>query len=624
MLPIVLALAATSSAQETPIKPGDPRSTPTGSPPTVATSSGGSQEAAPSDAEVASMRAQAAGQLRALNPSAGDDSATSTAAGIRAGAAPSSTTTSATTTESAADKQLRDLFQERLRLLDEYDKTTMAFKKAAHPERSPEQQANDARVDLMQLQAQLARATMHPEVLLPPAFSGPGANAGSRSGVSAEMREALEAATGELKEHKAKLDSLRTEVANWEGLQNARRAERDKLFQVVAAMKARGADRDETTPPSSASSSSPPARRLARERQVNADWKSRVEAIRLQAKEAQIALEAKLTGVRELTVQVGQLQVQVAEKRLELMQGRYNAAAEQQERVLKEKAAVEDSKARRSDDPLERFRARRLSDLLELEAQVVKLEQALATAPPPSLEEQRSLADHAETDFALIKKLLDDGQISRLDAIRLNNDFRRIGPERDRLLRNEMAIAEARLQYYEDALTADEIELLQDSLHDRYEHDMLRERLSPSRWAEGEAMVAGLERSHRAMLVRRRSVLEHLTDCTAQTLEQITRRLAILDEEYGFIRTHIFWVRDQEPIGLGTITQGARECQHVAKALMRLAQEAARPQHWGRRSAEFVSAAMAALVLPIGLIRLRRMLRSLIGRDLPTGKPGAS
>jgi hypothetical protein len=625
ILPIVLALAATSSAQETPTRPDDPRSTTTGAHSTVATSPGGSQEAAPSDAEIASMRADANGQLRAINPSTDDESARSTAAGLRAGAGPTSTTVPTTTTESAADKQLRELLQERLRLLDEYDKAAASFKKAAHPEPNPEQRANDARGELVRLQAQLAQAAKHPEVLLPPAFSGPGANAGARPAVSAEIKEALEATTGEVKEYKAKLESLRTEVANWEGLQNARRADRDKLFQVVAAMKARGADREEPKVPSSAtSSSSAPARRLVRERQVNAEWKSRAEAMRLQTVEAQIALEAKLVGVRELAVQVGQLKVQVAEKTLELMQGRYNAAAEQQERVLKEKAAAEESKARRSDDPLERFRAHRQSDLLELEAQVVKLEQALATAPPPSLEEQRSLADHTETDFALIKELLDDGQISRLDAIRLNNDFRRIGPERDRLLRNELAIAEARLQYYEDALTGVEIELLQDSLHDRYEHDMLRERLSPSRWAEGEAMVAGLERSHRAMLVRRRTVLERLNDCTAQTLDQITRRLAILDEEYGFIRTHIFWVRDQEPIGLGTITQGARECQHVAKALMRLAQESANPQHWGRRSAEFVSAAMAALVLPIGLIRLRRMLRSLIARDLPTVKSGAS
>ena len=134
------------------------------------------------------------------------------------------------------------------------------------------------------------------------------------------MKDALEAATGELKECKAKLESLRTEVANWEGQQNARRAERDKLFQVVAAMKARGAEREE---PAGDGDGLGGARKLARERQVNAEWKSRVEAMRLQAVEAQIALEAKLAGVRELGVQVGHAQVQVAEKTLELMQTRY-------------------------------------------------------------------------------------------------------------------------------------------------------------------------------------------------------------------------------------------------------------------------------------------------------------
>ncbi len=76
------------------------------------------------------------------------------------------------------------------------------------------------------------------------------------------------------------------------------------------------------------------------------------------------------------------------------------------------------------------------------------------------------------------------------------------------------------------------------------------------------------------LLVRRRTVLEHLTDGTAQTLDQIARRLAILDEEYGFIRTHIFWVRDQEPIGRHDYAGGAGRPACV-KALMRLAQESA-------------------------------------------------
>ena len=174
------------------------------------------------------------------------------------------------------------------------------------------------------------------------------------------------------------------------------------------------------------------------------------------------------------------------------------------------------------------------------------------TSPPPSLDEQRNQADHAEADFARIKALLDDGRVSRLDAIRLNNDFRRIGPE-PTAFGNEMTIVETRLQYYEDVLTSVEIELLRDSLHDRGELDQLRERLPASRWPEAERILAELERKHRAVLLRRRAALERLTDCTTQTLEQISRRLSILDEEYGFIRTHIFWVRDQEPIGLPTI-----------------------------------------------------------------------
>jgi potassium efflux system protein len=134
-------------------------------------------------------------------------------------------------------------------------------------------------------------------------------------------------------------------------------------------------------------------------------------------------------------------------------------------------------------------------------------------------------------------------------------------------------------------------------------------------------MLGDLEQNHRTLLVRRRKVLEQLTDGTAQTLDQISRRLAILDEEYSFIRTHIFWVRDREPIGPGTITQGAREGQHVLKALIRLAQESARPSTWGRPSAEFVTASLAVLGLPIGLFRLRRVLRAQIVRDFPPGGP---
>jgi potassium efflux system protein len=610
----ILGLAGTGFAQVTGTPPGTLSAAGSEAHQAATTAADSRPLSPPSDADVAALRAEATGQLQALNPSA---PASPSPPNVVPTPTRSSTTRPATAgasiaPESTTEKQLRELLQERLQRLDEYDKAASTYKKAVHPEPSPERQADEVRSELVKVQALLVQASSNPEVLLPQAFRSAGAS--SRPSVNAEMKEAIEAVTGEVKESRAKLEALRSEVVNWEGQQNARRAERDKLYQAVAAMKAQGVERVESAGPATTLASS---QRLARERQVNAIWKSRVAAMRLQAIEAQIALEAKLAGVRELSVQVGQAQVQVAEKTLVLMQSRYNAAADRQEQLLQETAAAEASRARRAEDPLEEFRARCRSDLLILEAQVVKFEQALATSPAPSLDEQRSLADHAGDDFARIKALLDDGRVSRLDAIRLNNDFRRIGPERDRLLRNEMSITETRLQYYEDALTAVELELLQDSLHDHDELEALKERLRPARWAEAQKAVADVERAHRALLVRRRGVLEHLADDAGQTHDQIARRLAILDEEYGFIRTHIFWVRDQEPIGVGTISQGARECQHLFKAMLRLAQESVRRRNWGRASAEFVAAALAVLGLPLGLVRLRRLLKAQIGRDLP-------
>ncbi len=109
---------------------------------------------------------------------------------------------------------------------------------------------------------------------------------------------------------------------------------------------------------------------------------------------------------------------------------------------------------------------------------------------------------------------------------------------------------------------------------------------------------------------------EKLCDRASHTLVQVTRRLGILDREYGFIRTNIFWVRDQEPIGLITLTQGAREFNVLVKGLLRLVKETVKPNLWGHPSVEFLVTALAVLVFPIVLVRLRRMLGELIKRDL--------
>jgi len=495
---------------------------------------------------------------------------------------------------------------QRLRWLDEYEGTTQALQRALSPEPSPEKQRTEAEAELLRLQETLNQTAISVDSLLPPVFRNPRAN--DVNSVGLEMRNALEAERNDLKQWEAKLESLQIEIVKGESLRNTRRSERDKLFQRVATLKAKSPEFKEQI----TSILTSEARQLAQEKLVNFEWESRVESLRLRLIEAQLALDRKIARVRELNLQVCQVQAQIMAKRRDRMEARYKAIVERQEQDLSRAAASEETKASHTDDPLEGFKARRTAEILSLEALVVKSEQAMATTPSPSLHQQRELADRAEADFAETKQLLDDGDVSRLDAVRLNNDFRRIAIERERLLRVEKTAVEAHLQFYEEALTSTEIELLSDSTSDRFDHDLLRDRLPQRRWPEAEAMLVELEAKHRALLERRRDILQKLCDRASQTHQQVVRRLAILDEEYGFIRTHIFWVRDQEPLGLWAISQGAREIQQLARGGLRLAQETAQPKSWGRPSGEFMAMSAAVIVLPFGLIRLRRVIRRLL------------
>ena len=122
-----------------------------------------------------------------------------------------------------------------------------------------------------------------------------------------------------------------------------------------------------------------------------------------------------------------------------------------------------------------------------------------------------------------------------------------------------------------------------------------------------------IEAKHRALLERHRMVLETLADRTEQTQEQILRRLQTLDEQYSFIRTNIFWVRDQEPIGKAIVGQAEREVVLVARSLVRLACEAFDRKLRGRVSVEFAAACVAIVGLPWPFLRIRNRARRLAG-----------
>jgi hypothetical protein len=614
---VVMGLAAHGQLRETKADPAQPQQPASASPAPSSANSSPEVEAAAARRETlerlkgfegTSVPDAAAAATTNPKPVSGSNGG-AVAPGSAAGAATPPHTTSAT--DHAAHKSIREILNDRIHWLDEYAKMSLALKDATNPDPSPEQQSAQAKAELSRLETKLAQAAKAPETLLPSSLNK--SSGGGAGALGPELKDAVAATTNEVKDWKTKSETLRGEIGKWEGQQNARRLERDRVFQRVASLKVKSGEFEAAV----ADAQTAESKRLAQERLVNFQWEERVETLSLQVIEAQLVLEVKLAGVRELELHVYRAHAQLAERTLEQMRARFSVASESRERSLTAAAADEEKTARKSKDPLERFRSRRTAELLVLEVQVLKTERAEATSPPPTYEEQRTLADRALKDFEGIKELLEDGRVSRLDAIRLNNDFRRIGPERDHLLRNEMSVVESQLQFYEDALTNVEIELIQDSLHDRLEHDLLRERVSAARWAEGEALLDELERTHRGLLMRRRAALERLSERTSHTLQQVVRRLGILDEEYGFIRTQIFWVRDQDPIGLGTLAQGTREFNYLVTGLLRLVQEIVKPNLWGQPSAEFLVTAVVVLALPLGLVRLRRGIWRHLERELP-------
>ena len=223
-------------------------------------------------------------------------------------------------------------------------------------------------------------------------------------------------------------------------------------------------------------------RRLAHERLVNFEWELRVESLRLRVIEAQLALEAKLSEVRELQADVYRAHLQIATQTLEPMQTRYRVVAEDQERDLTRAKANEENKARSSDDPLERFprpahrraagargtgHQERAGPGDQPAVRRTKSKRPWRTAPtstsPISKNCSKTARSAGSTRFA--------STTSFAASARNATDC-----SRTRWPRSKRSFSFTRIRS-----PTVELELLQDSLHDRFEHDLLRERLPPSR-----------------------------------------------------------------------------------------------------------------------------------------------
>jgi potassium efflux system protein len=498
-----------------------------------------------------------------------------------------------------ASKAVREVLEERLKWLDEWEKAVKERQAAEHPKPSPEEQAVEWKDDLERVTAALSQASKDPDAVLPASFRNLPTVLPDKA--RAEMKEAIDAAQNELRDRSSKLDSSKKDGAGLAAI----RARRDKTHQRLAGLKARSLERETAL----AAAKTTEARALARDRLVNALWESRVEDERLRGLEALIVLEGKRSEMASLNLQVLNAHVQLAQRTLDHMKERFRTLTAREERDLQRAATEEKSRAKKADDPVERYRAKRSAELFELRARVLDLESLLATSPSPSLEEQRRLADRAQTDFTDVKKLLDDGKVSHLDALKLNNDFRRIGAERARIVRNELAVVTSRMTGAANALSAIEMEMIYASRDDRYELDGLLERISKSQHARAIATFDELEQKYLALLTRRRDALQKLANRAEETNEQIERRLRILDDHFGFIRTNIFWVRDEEPIGQATLLLAHREAIQLARSAVRMAEEVGDRSAWVRVSPEFLAAVLGLAILPWPLHKARLAVR---------------
>ena len=159
------------------------------------------------------------------------------AAATKTDGPPRSAHLSAISSDHLTERPIQKLLQDRLHMLDEHSKLTLALREATSPEVSPEHQAEQLKAELKQIQVMLAQADKNPQTLLPSSFhKAPGM---APPALVSEMKDAIDAATHELGEWKNKAETLKTGRADRENQKKARAVERDKVFKLVTAWTAK-------------------------------------------------------------------------------------------------------------------------------------------------------------------------------------------------------------------------------------------------------------------------------------------------------------------------------------------------------------------------------------------------
>jgi hypothetical protein len=505
----------------------------------------------------------------------------------------------------ATQRSLRDLWNQRLQLLDDWDKSIKGRASVENPNPSPEREASERKAELERKTAQLDALKKSPDSVLPDAFRIAPDKVDDASLL--EMRDAIDAIKASLKEKSTQLEKLRLEPPARTLALAEFRTNRDKLHTQITEQPTRRVQAEAKV----IKSATEDARRIAREEMINFKCESGLAAERLHITEGCLALEVRRAATCEVATQAAQANVALGTATLAVLTERYKRIADRQKADLNLAAKTEEKKAQATDDPLDKYKALRTADLLSLQASILEDEKA-SSSPTLVPEEQKGLADKAEADFASLKQVVAENKVGGLVSLRLNNDFRRISRERAIIVRNELAQSSAANTFYENALTEAELNYFNDARDDRYERDAFIQTLPKSRHAAADAMIDEIERKHKELLTKRKDQLSKLLSKAEETHSQVTRRLRILDEQYTFIRANIFWVRDSEPLGPATIGQFRKESGRLLAALIKLSKEPFDRMQWTPISIEFGLAVAGLVAFPLIIVQARKSLKAIL------------
>ena len=500
---------------------------------------------------------------------------------------------------------LREVFKARERLVLDWERTVKARHAVLNPEPTPEGEAAELKASLERLKVGSSRAKSDPASLLPEAFRNPAAQP-----AEAVFKDAVDDAQDEVEKITKELATLAVSPGRKISTPlAAAKAERDETRKRIATLGPRAVDAEAALGVATTGDD----REVARERMVNLEWEAKVESERLKEVEARIDLEARRVAVSEIKAEVLRAKLDLAKTTSDLLKAKDAERLVRKNAELDRAEAYEKARAQHARDPLERYLSRRNQELHAQQKLLNNRQQEEKATPVVALADQTEKAKKTAEDFEKLKKLVEAGRSSALVAQRLNNSFRRLANERDSISRNELAQVNALLAKYENELTAVELDLINDERGDREMRDNLLAALPERRWAEALVVFAKTEQADRKVLEQRQVILTALEERTEKTRQEVLRRLRILAEQHAFVRTHLFWVRDAQPIGSSTADQMRGEGRELGRTLLSIAAEPWSRSNWGRVSSEFVIVLLALVASPYGLYQARKALRTRIG-----------